>query len=216
MADCTMNQDSGIEYAPQILIVDDDANILKMMEMICARAGMGCQLALTGAEALKLVNAVPDVFDVVLMDTMMPGMHGCEATARMRQIPGSEYLVIVICTVSASADELTRAIESGADDVLYKPFMPRELIERLDTWTQTSRMRRLWLTIPDQDRFDHFYTRAAADQDIRARVMAAEWLVTIAQTREERQQIRDLLQTWLNDLDEGMVQAAKRLLRQLE
>mgnify|MGYP001296087943 FL=1 len=205
-----------MQQVAHILIVDDDINILKMMEMICKRAGFECHIAASGPEAIKLVSAVPDYFDVLLIDTLMPGLHGFDTTSRIRQIPDAEHQYIVICSALATADEVVRAVESGADDVFYKPFLPRELVERLEGWTTISRMRRVWMRIPDQARFDHFYTHAAADEDIQVRVLAAEWLVYIAQTVDERDQIRELLHTWLNDVEDLMVQTAKRLLRQLE
>lgn len=204
-----------LDRTAHILAVDDDANLLKLTLLICERSGFVCHTVLSGMEAISTLSKVPNHFDVILMDTMMPGMHGIEATTRIRQLPDAQHYTIVICTSSGSVDELVRALESGADEVYPKPYHPHDLVERLAEWAMYSRMRRVWNSIPDDDRFNRFFSHAAADEDIMVRAIAAEWLVQTAQTSEERAQVRGLLELWQHDLDDRLVFTANRLIRQV-
>ncbi len=118
-----------------VLMAEDvDSNAAWQIEAL-EHFGCSVRRASNGAEAFVLMMA--ERFDIVLMDYRMPMMDGAEATQAIRdfetamQRPRSP---IVMVTASLMPDEQLRCRESGADDLLPKPFTLEHLGETLDRW----------------------------------------------------------------------------------
>jgi CheY-like chemotaxis protein len=114
----------------RVLLVDDIvANQLVTATML-RRDGHMVDVAASGGAALRAVAHVP--YDLVLMDIVMPGMSGIEATRRMRALPGPAG-VVPICAVTGNASPQDRARyeAAGMSDILVKPVEPDALIEML-------------------------------------------------------------------------------------
>lgn len=114
----------------QILIVDDDVQMLDMVEIVLKREGYHVLRANSAEAALQLVDTnVPDLF---VIDVMMPNVDGLQLCRQLRERPETARHPIIfltgIATQSLSPD---RALDSGADDYIRKPFMPRELVARV-------------------------------------------------------------------------------------
>src|SRR5690606_18388534 len=92
-----------------------------------------------GNDALAVVRSRPP--DLVLLDMLMPGMDGFELLAELRRDPSLVQLPVVFLTVAQDRDLLLRAFESGAVDYVTKPFMPEELLARVETHLGLKRMR---------------------------------------------------------------------------
>jgi DNA-binding response OmpR family regulator len=112
--------------AIRVLLVDDDARLHELLASYLEQNGFAVTGVTDGPTALATLDA--GVFDVVLLDVMMPGMDGLEVCRRMRlksRIP--------ILMLTAKGDETDRVVglELGADDYIGKPFGPRELLARL-------------------------------------------------------------------------------------
>jgi CheY-like chemotaxis protein len=95
--------------------------------------GIKVSVCLSGAEAVEIVQSQD--FDLVLMDYMMPGMNGIEATAAIRILPGDQFKKMPIIAFTANAVLGMREVflENGFDGFLYKPIeMPKlnDLLER--------------------------------------------------------------------------------------
>ena len=98
------------------------------------KAGLTCELALDGAEALRAVQSRP--FDLVLMDCMMPVMDGLEATARIREheaIHGGRVPILAM-TANAMQGDRERCLQAGMDDYISKPIDPKLLREAILRW----------------------------------------------------------------------------------
>lgn len=197
----------------RVLIVDDEVGTLKLLALMCQRIGCDCWTAHDGEESLELAEQVQP--HIILMDTMMPRMHGIEATRRLRDMRSLDRTAIILCTVSTSADTIMEAMDAGANDVLIKPFLPTDLYEKINVWSWTIPIAEAWESVPLDKRFDHFFSYAVHDEDIRVRVLIAEGLIGIATTPEQRAQMIGLLSMWTNDIDPDLVSAAQRLRRQL-
>ena len=116
-----MNEDKTI------LIVDDEAELLEMVRGIFVRAGYGRVItAGTGPEALALCAAHRP--DLVILDVMMPGMDGF---AVLRELRRTSSVPVLMLTARSEAEDKFTGFESGADDYLAKPFLPRELLFRV-------------------------------------------------------------------------------------
>ncbi len=111
---------------PRVLVVDDEAQILRALRVILRDAGFEALPASTGEEALDAAALHPP--DAAIVDLLLPDMDGVELCRRLRE--WSQMPMIVLSAVG-DEDAKVRALAAGADDYVTKPFGPRELIARL-------------------------------------------------------------------------------------
>lgn len=110
----------------KILIVDDDSHIRNLIKTYVEAEGYSCVCAAAGDEALEAVGS--SVFDLIVLDVMMPGMDGFEVLSRLRRF--CDTPVIMLTARKEEYDKLY-AFGIGADDYVPKPFSPRELMARI-------------------------------------------------------------------------------------
>lgn len=113
-----------------ILVVDDMETNRALIHAILSRAGFERITCVEDGEA-ALREIATDKFDCVLLDVVMPGISGYEVCRRVRRDPRFAPLPILIQTSQMDREELWEAFESGATDVIRKPFDPRELLARV-------------------------------------------------------------------------------------
>jgi two-component system response regulator MprA len=112
---------------PNVLIVDDDPKLLKMLQRTLIYENLNVVTATNGAEAFPIVQSVRP--DLIILDWMMPIMDGLTFIKRLR---GQENQTIVLMLTARDAIEnRVEGLESGADDYLVKPFAPAELVARV-------------------------------------------------------------------------------------
>lgn len=112
-----------------ILIVEDEPEIAKLIQLSLEKEGFSCQICRDGLSALRMAQEQQP--DLIILDLMLPGLDGLEVCARIRQKPGAKDPYILMLT--AKGEEIDRVIglSTGADDYLVKPFSPRELVARV-------------------------------------------------------------------------------------
>jgi two-component system, OmpR family, KDP operon response regulator KdpE len=110
----------------RVLVVDDDAQMLKAVTNALSARGYDVLSAGTGEVALSV--AAQEDLDLVLLDLGLPGIEGHEVIQRLRS--WSELPVIVI-SVRESQEEKVAALDAGADDFVTKPFGMKELLARM-------------------------------------------------------------------------------------
>lgn len=110
----------------KILVAEDDKNIAALTALYLGKEGCQVITCGNGTEALALFEQEKP--DMVLLDLMMPGMHGLELLKEIR----SRYSTPVII-LTARDEELDKVLglEIGADDYITKPFSPREMVARV-------------------------------------------------------------------------------------
>lgn len=111
--------------AERILIVDDDADTLRLVGLMLQRQGYEVIAASNGPQALKV--AEEEEPDLILLDVMMPEMDGYEVARRLRANPITASTPILMFTAKSQIDDKLVGFESGADDYLTKPTHPAEL-----------------------------------------------------------------------------------------
>lgn len=111
----------------QILIVEDDKNSAKLMELILRRAGYGTVLANNGVEALERMDCCH--IDLIVLDVMMPQMDGYRLTEELRSCGNNTPILMV--TAKELPEERCRGFIAGTDDYMVKPVNEEELILRI-------------------------------------------------------------------------------------
>lgn len=109
-----------------ILVCDDDREIAGAVEIYLRNEGYNVYKAFSGAEALDTVKNKE--IHLILMDVMMPGMDGVQATMKIRE--EKNIPIIMLSAKSEDYDKIT-GLNVGADDYITKPFNPLELIARV-------------------------------------------------------------------------------------
>ncbi len=109
-----------------VLVVDDDEAIRRALQGVLNAAGYATLTASSGAAALESAALRPP--DAVLLDMLLPDMHGVSICARLREWTRSPVLMV---TGVDSEAEMIAALDAGADDYMLKPFSTGELLARL-------------------------------------------------------------------------------------
>jgi DNA-binding response OmpR family regulator len=107
----------------QVLVVDDDPVIVRLLEVNLRIAGFTVRSASRGDEGLAAAEADPP--DAVVMDVMMPGLDGLEVARRMRRVPALVDVPIVFLTARGDAPV---GDVPGTVDVVAKPFDPAQVV----------------------------------------------------------------------------------------
>lgn len=133
----SVKQPSPMARIPDILLVEDDPELLKVVSNRLSESGYGVRTAETGTAALEAVAEQRP--DLVLLDVMLPELDGLEVCRRLR----AEHPLLYIMMLTARTEEMDRVVglEVGADDYITKPFGLSELVARV-----RAALRRMRLT----------------------------------------------------------------------
>ncbi|MGZ0041052.1 response regulator transcription factor [Paenibacillus ottowii] len=124
-----------------ILLVDDEPEIIKLMQIYLENEGYRLLVARDGLEALEQVNR--EQIDVMVLDVMMPNMDGIEACMKIRET--EHFPIIMLSAKGQDMDKIT-GLSVGADDYVTKPFSPLELVARIKS--QLRRVRKYTQSSP--------------------------------------------------------------------
>ncbi|MDL2344737.1 response regulator [Deinococcus sp. MIMF12] len=124
---------------PRILVVDDDAAILKLVSVILSRAGHEVRTSSHPVEALDLLKVFTP--DLVISDVVMPYMTGLEFLEQVRSHEKLSAVPFMLLSSHAERGDVRRGMNLGADDYVPKPFTPQDLTTAVD-----ARLRRVGLT----------------------------------------------------------------------
>jgi two-component system alkaline phosphatase synthesis response regulator PhoP len=116
--------------AIRALVVDDETDILRLIEIKLKKAGFEVLTACDGQEGLE--KALAEKPDIMLVDVMMPRMDGYTVVSEVRQKLGGEAPIIILLTAKGQEADVVKGLTSGANDYIIKPFSPRELIARIN------------------------------------------------------------------------------------
>ena len=113
----------------RILVVDDEADIRRIIRILLESRGYRVLEAPNGRLAVETIRKEPDV-DLILLDIMMPELSGIEASREIRSISSAPILFL---TVRTQEQDKLEAYSSGGDDYLAKPFSHGELLMKVDS-----------------------------------------------------------------------------------
>lgn len=113
----------------KILVVEDEQDILQLVKLYLEKEGFRVVTAMTGPEGYKQVKEQKP--DLVVLDLMLPEMDGLEVCKRLRSVPDTAMLPIIMLTAKAEESDTIIGLELGADDYVTKPFSPKALVARV-------------------------------------------------------------------------------------
>ncbi len=111
---------------PLVLVVDDEAGVLRLMKLELTAQGFRVVTAAGGEDALRLAEEQRP--DAIVLDVMMPDISGLEVMRRLRE---RANVPIILVTAKDKDSDKVRGLELGADDYVVKPFNPDELGARI-------------------------------------------------------------------------------------
>ena len=110
-----------------IMVVDDDVKTVELVKLYLERDGHKVLTAYDGEEALRVFRENHP--SLVVLDVMLPGINGVEICRRLRS--ESDVPIIMLTARTRDEDKLT-GLDTGADDYLIKPFIPEELVAKVE------------------------------------------------------------------------------------
>ncbi len=119
----------------KILVIDDDPNLLRLIELILRRAQYNVITSTTGEVGIE--RARTEQPDLILMDVMLPGIDGFQAVTQIRQIPECAATPIVFLSASDSTEFKVRGLRGGGSDYITKPLKTGELLARIEAHLRT-------------------------------------------------------------------------------
>jgi len=119
----------------KVLIIDDDATLLKAVELYLTRAGYEVITADNGLEGLQRLYAGHP--DVVILDIMMPKMDGWDVCKRIREMANTP---VIMLTARGQEKDKVSGLKMGADDYITKPFSLKELEARIEAVLRRARV----------------------------------------------------------------------------
>jgi len=114
---------------PKILIAEDDAQSMELLEAYFAGTDYELQTAADGDETLRKVEQWQP--DLILLDVMMPRISGFEVCKRIKANPATSGIVVLMVTALDQPSDIDRAVEAGTNDFLTKPINKMELLLRV-------------------------------------------------------------------------------------
>ena len=129
------NNCSGRVSMKKILVVEDHPDLVYILTRILESLGYTVLSATNGSEGVE--KATKEKPHLILMDILMPGMDGREATRKIRSNPETHDIPILATTVLNKEPELKRCIEAGCNDFLVKPFSRQDLQGKIQGFIPT-------------------------------------------------------------------------------
>jgi DNA-binding response OmpR family regulator len=113
-----------------ILVIEDQKDLADLVQRRLAQEGFDVIVAMDGLSGLQIAKEHRP--DLIVLDINMPGLDGLQVCQQLRSEPRHARLPILILSARASAADRVVGLELGADDYLVKPFVPRELVARVN------------------------------------------------------------------------------------
>jgi two-component system, OmpR family, response regulator len=156
----------------RLLLVEDDAKLVRALERGLEREGYAVDVATTGDDALS--QATDHDYDAVVLDVMLPGPDGFAVCRTLRE--RKRWVPVLMLTARDQVADRIRGLDAGADDYLVKPFDFGELLARLRALTRRgpAEQRAAIIEVRDLllDPATHLVTRAGREVELTAREFA--------------------------------------------
>jgi DNA-binding response OmpR family regulator len=132
----------------RILVIEDDADINRLLCLYLEKEGYQAVAAFSGTEARLQLQF--GSFDLILLDLMLPGVTGEEL---IQEIRPASHIPIIVISAKTALDSKVNALKIGADDYVTKPFEREEVLARVDALLRRSRNTNAPKTITEENRY---------------------------------------------------------------
>lgn len=129
-----------------IFLVEDDSEMRRITRLLLERAGYRIEEAGAAEEALTEIQKKSP--DLLLSDIELPGMSGIQLCETLRNDPRTAGLPIILLTVRRSDMDKVKGLRTGADDYITKPFVPQELLARVEALLRRSQGSNVAKNVP--------------------------------------------------------------------
>jgi CheY-like chemotaxis protein len=136
-------QNNNVRLSGRVLVAEDSEMNRRVMESVLTKLGLSVRFAMDGQQAVDVVTS-GEIFDLILMDVMMPELDGLQATLQIRQWEASHArppCPIIAVTANVFDENRRRCAEVGMNDFIPKPFIFAELRQTLSAWLQPGAQR---------------------------------------------------------------------------
>ena len=116
-----------------VLIIEDNVDIAEILRYALEKENYETRVALTGEQGLHASLDKLNPPSIILLDLLLPGMSGFELCRRIRREPLTRTTPILIMTAKPVHTELSTFLEMGADDVITKPFVLRNVLTKVNS-----------------------------------------------------------------------------------
>ena len=160
-----------MEDKKKILIVEDEDNMLSLLKYNLSKEDFDVYIARDGREGLEKVKSGKP--DLIVSDVMMPNMDGFEFCRNLRKDPETRTIPFIFLTARGQLPDKLEGLQTGADDYITKPFVPKELVAMVH-----ARLNRtdVYKELADSDRLTGLFNKKALEQNISAEIVRAKRL----------------------------------------
>jgi len=113
----------------KVLVVDDSATERHIIGGVLEKNGFEVTFAEDGEKGVAQAKAIKP--DLIIMDVVMPGMNGFQATRAISKDPETEHIPIIICSTKDQETDKVWGVRQGAKDYVIKPINPAELLSKI-------------------------------------------------------------------------------------
>jgi len=120
---------TGAPNTTRILIAEDERDIRELIKITLGFAGYQVIATNNGEEAVQA--ALREIPDLILLDVRMPRMTGYEACQKLKEQESMRNIPIIFLSAKGQESEVKMGLDSGAEEYIWKPFSPDELVTRI-------------------------------------------------------------------------------------
>src|SRR5690349_14840422 len=128
--------------APTVLVVDDEKNIRRTLEMVLGGEGYRVLEADSAEQALELIRNPRQPVDAAILDLKLPGMSGLDALEKLRADEATRELPVIVVSGHATVHDAVSAIKLGASDFFEKPLNRERVLVSVRNAVRAARMSR--------------------------------------------------------------------------
>lgn len=139
--DASANGLKSGHQAPELLVVDDDPDILRIVQFFLTKQNFHVHSASNGEEALQTLQDNPQI-ELVLSDVMMPKIDGLELLRRLRSMEQFADIPVILISAEGETSQKVMGLNLGADDFITKPFNFDELMARVKNHLRLRRLQK--------------------------------------------------------------------------
>lgn len=125
----------------KILVVDDEAYLLQILDFSLGAEGYDVVTAEDGEQAIQ--KAKSEQPDLIVLDIMMPKMDGYETCRALKASDETKHIPVILLSAKGRNVDQQMGFEVGAEDYITKPFSPRKLVDRINAILNQSREQKL-------------------------------------------------------------------------